>query len=287
MAEAAAGASGGDAAGSGGSKPWYDGVAGVDNEIVGHWTNAGWHNKPAAEVALEATRAWKAAEKFVGVPADQVLRIPKDASDEAAWNGVWTRLGKPADAKGYDFTAIKRADGTNLDADTEAFIRDQSFKLHLTKDAATAYANEWIKREDGAKSSVNAEKAAKLLEEKSALAKNWGPNFEANKFVAGRAAAALGIDPETVTALENQVGYAKVMEMFRAIGARIGEDKFVMADSRDGNRNQGPMSRDQAQARLADLKADKIWVKSYMDGDAAKRREMDALHRIIAGAQAA
>lgn len=264
--------------------PWYQGVAGVDNEIVGHWTNQGWHNKKPEEVALEATKAWKAAEKFVGVPADQIIRIPKEVSDEAGWNGVWTRLGKPADAKGYDFTAIKRADGSNLDVDTEAFIRDQSFKLHLTKDAATAYANEWIKREDGAKARTAADTSAKLIEEKAALAKNWGPNFEANKFVAGRAAAALGIDPETVTALESQVGYAKVMEMFRAIGARIGEDKFVMSDSRDGNRNQGPMSRDQAIARLSDLKKDAIYVKSYMDGDTAKAREMEALHRIIAGA---
>ena len=269
------------------AKPWYDGVAGVDNEIVGHWTNRGWHNKTPAEVALEATKAWKAAEKFVGVPAEQVIRVPKEASDEAGWNTVWTRLGKPADAKGYDFTAIKRADGTNLDADTEAFIRDQSFKLHLTKDAATAYANEWIKREDGAKSSAAAETAAKLIEEKAALAKNWGQNFEANKFVAGRAAAALGIDPETVTALENQVGYAKVMEMFRAIGARIGEDKFVMSGSQDGNRNQGPMSRDQAIARKADLMKDQIWVAAYLKGDTAKAREMTALNTIIVGQQAA
>src|SRR5881394_756652 len=56
------------------------------------------------------------AEKLVGVPADQVLRVPKDAADEKGWNAVWSRLGKPTDAKGYDFSDIKFADGTAPDA---------------------------------------------------------------------------------------------------------------------------------------------------------------------------
>jgi len=35
-----------------------------------------------------------------------------------------------------------------------------------------------------------------------------------------RAAAALGVPPETVSALESVIGYDKVMEMFRMIGTK-------------------------------------------------------------------
>ena len=62
----------------------------------------------------------------------------------------------------------------------------------------------------------------KLALEKAELAKSWGSNYAANKIVAENAARALGIDPAAVAALEQQVGYGKVMEMFRTIGAKIG-----------------------------------------------------------------
>lgn len=260
------------------TKPWYDGMAGVDQAIVGHWANKGWANKSAAEVALEATKAWKAAEGFVGVPADQIIRMPKDAADEAGWNTVYTKLGRPSDAKEYDLTTVKRADGSALDADTEAFIRERAFKLNLPKDKAAELASEIIKREDSVKAAADTEKQATLIEQRAALAKNWGPNAEANKFIAGRAASALGVDPATVTALEGVIGYDKVMNMFLAIGQKIGEDKFVSNTQNGGA--PGVMTRDQAIAKITDLKADKVWASSYLAGDSMKKREMEALHKI-------
>lgn len=264
------------------TKPWYDGVAGVDQTIVGYWQNKGWDKKSAAEVAFEATKAWKAAEGFVGVPADQIIRLPKDAADEAGWNTVHTRLGRPVDAKGYDISVVKRADGTALDEATVEFIRDRAFKLNLSKDKAIEFASELVKRDDGARASADVEKQAKLIEQKAALDKNWGPNKAANMFVAQRAAAALGVDPATVASLEGVIGYDKVMDMFLAIGSKIGEDKFVQSTNMGA---PGVMTVEQAKARVEDLKKDEVWRASYLKGDATKLREMTALNTIIAGAQ--
>jgi hypothetical protein len=260
--------------------PWYQGVDGVDSEMVGHWTNAGWHTKSAAEVAREATKAWKAAEKHVGVPADQILRIPKDPSDESGWKAVHTRLGAPNDAKEYDFSSVKFSDGSALEEGFVEAMRAKAFSLHLPKDAAVSMAQEVAKYLDSTKTSEKTELAGKLAAEKSALAKNWGPNFEANKFVATRAVQALGLEPEVVNTLEGVVGYAKVMEMFRSIGERIGEHKFVTSQAPGA---PGVMTRDQAVARKQDLMSDSVWSKSYMEGDKAKQREMLALSSIISG----
>src|SRR5712664_2581436 len=98
------------AAAAAASKPWYQGVAGVDQEMVGHWQNAGWANKTPQELVVELTKSWKAAEKHVGVPADQIVRLPKDPKDELGWKQVWQRLGAPKEAKEYDFTPVKFAD---------------------------------------------------------------------------------------------------------------------------------------------------------------------------------
>ncbi len=101
-------------------------------------------------------------------------------------------------------------------------------------------------------------------------------------FVARQAAQALGIDPATVQTLENAIGYDKVMEMFRNVGARIGEDKYVQGGGSNGQ-GGGAMTQGQAMARKTELMADKGWVSKYLAGDAAAQREMTALNTMIIG----
>lgn len=262
------------------TQPWYQGVAGVDETVVGHWKNQGWDTKTPAEVAVSATKAWKEAEKFVGAPAAQLLRVPKDAADEAGWNAVWTRLGKPADPKEYDFSTVKYSDGTAPEDTFIEAMRSAAHRLHLPKDAAPALTREVVKYLESADTTEAAERTAKLVEQKAALKKNWGPNEAANLFIAQRAAAALGVPPETVSALEGVIGYDRVMEMFRLIGSKIGEDKFVTSTGRPAG---GVMTREEAIAKKQDLMTNIEWRKSYLAGDKAKFREMQALEIIISG----
>ena len=279
MADGDAGAAAAAAAAAAASKPWYDGVPGVDPEIVGHWQNRGWDKKPAAEVALEATRAWKAAEGKLGVPADQLVRVPKDAADEAGWKALWTRLGAPADAKGYDFADVKRADGTAINEDFANTLRSAALQAHLPKDAAAAMTRAVVKYMEGEDSKKNAEFTAKLTEQRAALKTNWGPNEPAFMLAAQRAAAALGVDPAAVAALEKVVGYDKTMDMFLKIAQKIGEDKFITSEFN----KTGAMTREQAQAKKADLMSNPQWRDSYLAGDKEKQREMIALQTIILG----
>ena len=93
--EAGAGTAGGGAAGGGTTPPWYQGLPGVDNEFVGHLTNKGWDKKTATEVAIEAVKSWKSAEKMVGVPANEIIRKPKDLNDTAGWQAFYEAAGKP------------------------------------------------------------------------------------------------------------------------------------------------------------------------------------------------
>jgi len=54
----------------------------------------------------------KEAEKFVGAPAAQLLRVPRNDADEAAGIPCGRASGSPPDAKQYDFSDIKFTDGT-------------------------------------------------------------------------------------------------------------------------------------------------------------------------------
>lgn len=256
--------------------PWHQGV---EAEVLGHWQNKGIKLDNPRDVAIEMTKAARAAQAHVGAPPELIVRLPKEANDEAGWKAVYNRLGVPNEAKDYDLSAVKRADGKDIDASLADALRPALLNARVAKDRAGEVVAAVVKHLDGVQTEQTAQNTAKLAEQKAALAKNWGPNEAANKFIASQAAQKLGVTPETVAALEGVIGYDKIMEMFHKIGRSLGEDKYVNGEQP----NSGIMSQDQAKARKAELLADKAWVVRYNNGDAALRREMRALNIIITG----
>lgn len=253
---------------------WF---TGADAELVGHIQTKGWHVKPAAEAALEAIRAHREAEKYLGAGVDKLVRIP-DNNDPVQVKAFRDKLGIPADAAGYDFSAIKDSAGQAPKPEFLDFARAQAAALGLSKDGATQLAQAMLKQTEDTASSRSAVETAALAEEKTKLAANWGANAEANGFIAKQAAAKLGVTAEQINALEKVVGYAATMELFRNIGTKIGEDRFV---TNPNPAIPGVMSREQAADKMSQLKADKAWVDRYLKGDVACAQEMKALTLLV------
>lgn len=252
----------GDVTPPAGDKPWFDGAS---PEVVGYITNRGLDKVDVKEAALRSIEAHRNAESKLGAPADKLLRIPNDASDADGWSKIHNALGKPKDAAGYDFTAVK-------DAEYQTFLREVAFKQNLPKSTAEALAKELTafetkKAEDAAKTNETA-----LAKERDELKKDWGFNLTANTLVARHAAEKLGVSAEAVAALEGQVGYKAVMQMFHKIGTAIGEDKFVNSDTTNKT-----MDRQGATSRIAELKSDKQWTERYLAGGKKELQEMKDL----------
>ena len=165
-------------------------------------------------------------------------------------------------------------------------MRQEAFDGNLSKEAATRLAQSVAKHLDHVDNTTLAESTAKTDAERTALKANWGNNYAANLVVARAAATALGIPPEAVAAFEKMegVGYAKVMEMFRTIGTKIGEDKYVNSNGGGGG---NVMTKDQAVAEKKALMADKAWVDRYLNGGVEEKKKMTALESIIVGISAA
>lgn len=258
------------------SANWFDGA---DAETVGHIQTKGWHIKPANEAALEAIKAHREAEKYLGAGVDKLVRIP-DPNDPAQVKAFRDKLGIPADVTGYDLSLVKTAAGAAPDAAFLDFAKAQAADLGLSKDGAVKLAQAMLKQTEDTVTSRSALETAALAQEQAKLATNWGANAEANAFVAKQAAAKLGVTAEQINALEKVVGYAATMELFRTIGTKIGEDRFVV------NPNPaipGVMSREQAVSKKAQLMGDQAWVSRYMAGGAAEANEMKALSIMIVG----
>jgi hypothetical protein len=259
--------------------PWHKGF---EPDALGFLQNRGWDKLDAPAAAKQAITAYREASSKLGVAPERLLQLPENMADAALMKPVWQKLGAPLDGK-YDFTGLKHADGSDY---APAFIEQMgkiAAQFSLTKDAARGVAAEIAKAEASAGASQASERAAKLAEEKTVLAKNWGVNYQANEFIAKQAALKLGVTPEAVSALEGVVGYAKVMSMFHDLGIKIGEDKYV--SSGGGGGNNAVLTVEQALDQKKALMGDSEWVTKYLNGDSEKQRQMTGLNRIIAGSQ--
>lgn len=253
---------------------WHEGVA---PEVKGWWQNKGLPLDDPKAFGTKLTELYQQAEKFIGVPPDQVVRIPKSDAKPEDIRAYHERLGAPKEAKDYDLAAL--TDTSMADA-----IRAAAHNAGVTKDAASAIGKAVAAVQASAKEQQNTLDAAKLAEQKANLQKNWGDKFAYNHLQAIEGARRLGITPEGVKALEGQIGYDAVMEAMRKIGANTRESDFITAPG--GSSNGEVTTVEGARAKKAELMADPSFVTKYNDGDPAAKREMTRLNEMIVGAAA-
>lgn len=258
---------------------WY---SALDADTVGHIQNRGWHEKTPAEAAQLAVQSYRELERFRGVPGDEIARIPKDATDEAGWLALRTRLGIPNDKTAYTFDGVTAADNQPVAPETIERARDLAAELRLPKDMAPALLRHLVKTAEDANLASATERTAKLEQERTALKQNWGANYDAHLAAADSAAEALGVTKEQLETLKGVVGGAKVADMFRNIAAKIGEDRFVSGGG-TGAAKDGLLTQQQAVASINELKNDPEFTKKYLSGDAEANRRMTQLHLIANG----
>ena len=230
------------------------------------------------DAAAAAIKAHREAEQRLGVPADRLLRIA-DPKNEAEVKAMWGRLGAPNDPKEYDFSTVKTAAGADIDPKLADALRASAATVFMPKDMASRVADAVVKYNDAKASEDQALQAGKIATERAALQKEWGVNFEPNKFVASKGAEKLGFTAEQVAALEKTAGYAKTMEALRRVGELSGEAKWMQ----NGGAPNTVMTREQAQNQKAALMKDTAFVARYNNSDAQAYAEMTALDVILTG----
>jgi hypothetical protein len=251
---------------------WHEGY---DQDTLGWLNNRGYDALPAADATAQLIKGFRNMESTLGVPQDQILKLPADLKAEGALDAVFARLGRPDEAGKYELNV-----GETDTQGVSDWARETFHKLGLTQDQAAGVYDSLGEFIGGI-----AEKEANDLTIKQAanaeeLKKEWGNTYDANISRAKAAAAKLGVSPEDVAALEETVGYTAVMKMFQKIGVATGEDSFV-----GGDHNFGPgypTTPEGAKARIAELKNDKAFTKRYLDNESEANNMMTNLHVIAA-----
>jgi hypothetical protein len=260
------GGAGGQQQAAGGA--WFDTF---DDDTKG-WVNArGYDKLDAAAVLPELVKGYRGAESKLGVPADQVLRLPgKDAKPED-WKQVWQKLGAPEQPDGYDF-------GEGLKDDKiAASFRAKAHEIGMPAPMAKAAAEWFMGESTAAREAAEAEWNAKADGEIAALKSAWGNDFDKNIDLAKRVARTMGINEQEAQQLERMFGLKRTAEMFSKFGGALGEHRFV--GGQEGSGSFG-MSAEAARQRIADLGKDSAWMAKYVGGDADSKAEWTRLHQI-------
>lgn len=262
--DASGGTAGASGSEGGGQTDWR---AGLNEDLRGYVENKGWSDPSAV------AESYRNLEKLRGVPEDRLLKLPDPEADPSEWNAVWEKLGRPSDPNDYTIPMPEGQDDTSF-AD---WARGTFHELGMPAGMAEKLVGQWNEFVGQVQEGQESQYRDTIAQEESLLRKDWGRAYEQNIGKAKLAADRLGVDGETIDALENAMGYSKVMKLFNDIGSKMGESEFH--GNRGGGFN-GVMSPDQARSKLAELQANPAWVKKFAEGDVEARAEKSRLVKL-------
>lgn len=252
---------------------WFDRMSPEEQQWAG---SKGW--KADTDV-VDVVKSYQNLEKLFGADkAGNTVVLPKDASDKAALDAVYKRLGRPDTADGYD---IDVPEGVNPEFSVAA--RNTFHKAGLTAEQAKSVMSAYMGIELDARAAAEAERANRV----EALQKEWGAEFDTKVETAKAAIRAAGLDDNQVQLLEMAIGpdvAARVMEFFGRA--------YVEAGPPGGERvapTFSGLSPASAASKMEQLRADPGFMARYGSPDPKTRaeaiEEMDRLARVAVNAR--
>ena len=195
-----------------------------DSGLKTYAEGKGWKN---AEAAVKSAMN---AEKMIGVPSDQVFRIPVQG-DVDGWKAAYQKLGAPTDAKAYELPTIE---GIEANEGYLAHMRDTFLQAGLSVQQAKAVAEANNTYTQQYLEASNAEYETSYAAGVQSLKQEWGQGFERQMGIARVAAEKLGFDEHAIDGLESALGYAGTIKLMASLGAKLGEDRFVAGEGVSG-----------------------------------------------------
>jgi len=247
------------------SGPWYGKFA--DKSVLDHATTKGWATPE------DAVRSNLELEKLIGVPKEQLIRLPKADATPEDWNPVYDQLGRPKTPDEYGLEVPAGAD--------DSYSKHIAKIMHengLTKAQATKVAKGQAEYVAGKVAEQTEARKTKTTLEHTELTKEWGVAYDKNVQITQAAARKFGITDDIIDNLEDSMGFKATMVFLHKLGSSLGEDSFESPGH--GGKFAGLMEPAQAQARISALKKDSGWSAKYLAGDVGARAEMENLQKM-------
>lgn len=242
-----------------------DWMTGFNDDLKGYVQNKGF--KTPADMA----DSYKHLEKLMGVPKEQLLKLPQKEEDADSWNAVYSKLGRPEKADDYKINAPEKGADENF----VKWAKGTFHELGLSAKQAEKLSGKYNEYLSGISNAHQEAFNQTLTTELNGLKKEWGAAFEQNRNVALKAKEQFGISDTEIDALSANLGFARMTKLLHQIGSSIGEDQFISGKSKGMD---GALTPAQAKDRISALKHDKSFVTRYTNGELDAVAEMKRLH---------
>lgn len=257
---------------------WLNGVQ-VTPDHTNLLKHKGWYGQenPLPRVI----DALAAAEKHIGAPADQVLRMPKEGDTEAA-NAFWNKLGRPEKADGYKPHAdVKTMEAIKADPVMAGFD-EIAHAANLTQAQRDAMLSAYVKL--GTEASTVSEEQFKAAGVKAGqeLRAEWAQGYEQKMRAVNAAIDKLGFTDDELKAVALIGGHKKLLERLAEAGKGLVEANYRGGEHAGGDGFAG-LTPAEAKARLRTLGADKGWMAKLAAKDVATLNQKRQLDRLAAG----
>ena len=247
---------------------WTEGLA---EDAQGYVENKGW---TGTDQMLDSYRN---LEKAMGAPGESVLTLPKNAEDSEAWGAVYSKLGRPEDAAGYELASREVPEGgIDLTPDLASWAHEAG----LSKTQAQSIYEKYNGRMEAASVEFQNQRQEQASADEAALRKDWGGAWEENIAAGTRFRQKFGLDDAKMDKLESALGLRGLLELSAEIGRGLGEHKGMPGED-NGAGSQFGMTPAAAQAKINELMLDETFKSQYLDkGLPEAKARMNRLHAL-------
>jgi hypothetical protein len=173
------------------------------------------------------------AQKMVG--ADKIA-IPGSWGTDADWEQVYTKLGRPAEASGYELDAGEDAVQDNVD-----WFKETAHKVGLNQQQAQQLLAEYNDRMGSVGSMSEEQLEGQRVQLETDLRREWGDSFEKKMSAANNVLAEFGDSDMTELQMadgtllgDNPAVIQMLANMAEFMSERMGEDSFSGRDNMPG-----------------------------------------------------
>lgn len=155
--------------------------------------------------------------------AEAFLQALPGTDDKEGWSALYSKLGRPDSADGYELPLPEGDDG--------AFAKTTAGWMHeagLSKQQAQALAGKWNEHQAAQASAAEEARSKQIDADMTAVKQEWGDKFDANLAVVRKAVNQFA-PPELIQMLDQSglINSPIVTNMFLKIGSAISEDALV------------------------------------------------------------
>ena len=224
----------------------------------------------------DLAKSWVGAQSLIGA---EKLVLPKDEKDEAGWAQVFTKLGRPEAATGYQVPTIEGLPAGFVveEARVKAFL-ETAHKHGLSQRQAAALYQGYVTEQAAAYTQYLAKAEAATAAAEKAMRAEWGTGYEAQVALVNKTLA-WAVGPEDEKTLRAEFGNdPRFLRMLAKVGNAISEDVLGA-----GAPKPGDLTPDAAMKEINTIMADPkhaYFVAAHPEHKAAVER-MTQLQELV------